>query len=133
MGTSDRQGLFRWRTLFDECLKIGEARATYRRLLLISSGESVGRLQPVAGDACDGEFIPVNSSVGVEARSERRRDTAGGFGKDAFGFGQFLDARDDLHIGDVFGPTTALADRARGVDAVRRIADGEGTHDGVGP
>ena len=69
---------------------------------------------------------------GVEARGDGGGDAAGGLGEDAFGLGEFLDAGDDLDVGDIFGPAAVFADHLGGGGAVGGIADGERAGDGVG-
>ncbi len=73
-----------------------------------------------------------DAAVGVEARGDRGSDAACGFGEDAFSLGEFLDAGDDLYVGDVFCPATAAADHLCCGGAVGWIADGERAGDGVG-
>ena len=74
-----------------------------------------------------------DAAVGVEAGGDGGGDAAGGLGEDAFGLGEFLDAGDDLDVGDIFGPAAGVADHLRGGGAVGRVADGERAGDGVGP
>ena len=73
-----------------------------------------------------------DAAVGVEARGDGGGDAAGGLGEDAFGLGEFLDAGDDLDVGDVLGPAASLADHLGGGGAVGGVADGERAGDGVG-
>ena len=98
-----------------------------------SGGRGVGGLQAVAGDADDGGLVGRDAAVGVEARGDGCGDAACGLGKDAFGLGEFLDAGDDLDIGDVLGPASVCEDHLCGGGAVGGIADGERAGDGVGP
>jgi hypothetical protein len=56
--------------------------------------------------------------VRVEARGDGGGDAAGGLGEDAFGLGEFLDAGDDLDVGDVLGPAAVFADHLGGGGAV---------------
>jgi hypothetical protein len=70
------------------------------------AGKGVGGLEAVAGDAGDGDVVGRDAAVGVEACGDGGGDAAGGLCEDAFGFGEFLDAGDDLDVRDVFGPAS---------------------------
>ncbi len=76
--------------------------------------------------------IGCDAALGVEAGGDGGGDSAGGLGEDAFGLGEFLDAGDDLDVGDVFGPASVGADHLGCCGAVGGIADGERAGDGVG-
>src|SRR5580658_5521148 len=73
--------------VFGECFnvlfKIGKAR-TDSAFDFVGSGEGVGGLEAVAGDAGDGELIRLDASVSVEAGGDGGRDASGGLGEDAF-------------------------------------------------
>src|ERR1700721_4399295 len=117
--------------LFHKVFKVGEPGANclayFIRVL-----QAVGRLQAVAGDTANGEFIRLDSAVRIEPRRHRGRNTTRGFRKHAFGPGKFLDGRDDLHIRHVFGPSPGGANGARSVRPVTRVAEGERTRNRVG-
>jgi len=96
------------------------------------TGECVGCLETVAGDARHGNLIGRYAAVGVEPCGDCGRDAACGLGEDAFGLGELLYAGDDLDVGYIFCPTTAAADHLGCGGAVGWVADGEGAGDGVG-
>ena len=102
-------------------------------LLFILSLKHIQGLEAVAGDGDDGKIAGSNAALGIEAGGDRGGDAACGFSKYAFGFGQFLDRGNDLHVGNIFRPAAASADGADGVRAICGIADCERAGDGVRP
>jgi len=95
-------------------------------------GDGVGGFEAVAGDAEDGGFVGADAALLDEFLGDAGGDAAGGFGEDAFGFGEKFDGVDDFGIGDVFGPAAGFADQLESEGAVGGIADGERAGDGVG-
>src|SRR5271156_5793228 len=104
--------------------EIGQAR-TYRRLKLVGSGQRVSGLEAVASDAGDSNLIRTDASMRIEAGGNGSGDSACCLGEDTFGFGQLLDRRHDLDVRNVLGPAAALANAARRIDTVRRVANRE--------
>ncbi len=99
--------------------------------LLVGAAQAVGGLQSIAGDAGDRQLVGLDAAVRVETRGDGRGHAACRLGEDAFGLGQFLDRGDDLDVGDILGPSARVANHARGVDAVGRIADRQRARNGV--
>src|ERR1700722_6942134 len=116
----------------NEGLKISQTR-TNRLLLFVLALKHIQGLQTVAGDGHHGQIARSNPAVGIKASRDRGGYASGGFGEDTFGFGQFLDRGNDLHVGNILSPATTFVDGADGVWAVGRIADGQRTRNRSGP
>ena len=65
--------------------------------------DRIQRFQAVAGDAKHGGIVGRNFAGGNQFLGHADGDAAGGFGEDAFAFGQQLDAFANFVVGDVFG------------------------------
>src|SRR5207247_4769537 len=87
--------------------------------------ERVGGLEPVAGDHQYDRLVARDASGGDELPRRGHGDAAGRLGEDPFVLGQEPDPVDELRVGHVLREAAAPADGARGVIAVRRVADGE--------
>src|SRR5207253_4937776 len=83
--------------------------------------DGVGGLQAVASDRDDGGFMRLDAPLGDQFLRDAGGHAAGGFGEDAFGFGEELDGGYDLGIGDVFGPAAGVPDLVHRKRAVGRI------------
>ena len=108
----------------DERFKLRQSRSN-RRSQRVFLRNGVNRLQAVAGDADHGCLAGIDISLLEQFLGDAGGHASGRLGENSFGFGEQLNALDDFRIGDIFRPAAAVANRARGVIAVRRISDGE--------
>src|SRR5215469_1604251 len=126
-----RQGKFLVGCLFVyEGFEVGEPR-TDGPALVVRALKHIGSLQAVSGDARNGQIIGLDASVRVETGGYRGGDAAGRLGKDALGFSKFLDGRYDFYVRHILGPAARVADGARCVDSIGRVADCQRTRDGM--
>ena len=91
------------------------------------------RLQPVASYVDHSQLIGFDGPAVRQVLQSGYGDSSGRFGEDSFGFGQKLDTLNNVVFGDSVSGTVGLAQYTNRVDAVGRIADGQGLGDGVGP
>ena len=86
----------------------------------------------MAGDAEDGFAVAGDFAAVDELFGAGDGDAAGGFGEDAFVFGEPFDAIDDFFVGAILSISAGLAHGVDGVVAVGGSADGETLGDGLG-
>ncbi len=89
--------------------EVGEAR-TDGAVEDVPVCDCVRGLQSVAGDADDRGLVAPDAALRVEASGDRGGDAARSLGKDAFGFGQLLDAGDEFDVGHVLCPAAGGLD-----------------------
>src|SRR5712664_2882697 len=84
-------------------------------------GNGVCCFESVAGDADDRGFVGTEAAFSNQLLSDDDRDAACCFREYAFGFRKQLNSGDNLDIGDVFGPASALAYHLNRVRSISRI------------
>src|SRR5581483_39142 len=82
-------------------------------------------LEPVAGNVGHHQLIAANLAAGDELLEAGDGHSAGGFGEDALGLRQQLDAVHDLLIRGGFGGPTRFLDDLQVIVAIGWIADGQ--------
>ena len=95
-------------------------------------GDRLSRLETVAGDVSHGGFVRIDLALLHQLLQHGDGGTACGFGENALGFSQQLDALDDLGVADGGDAAVGLLGDVDGVGAVCRVADGNRLGDGVG-